>query len=237
MGCDIHLFAETKKNGRWESADAWEVDEDYDPPRSVVPYAKRFYDDRCYNLFAILADVRNGRGFAGCKTGEGFIPISKPKGLPDDVSENVKSEAQDWEGDGHSHSWHTLADIFSFDWTRRTILHGVVSAPRLWAWNRYRRENGLGPEEYSGDVWGQMVKFADEKELSNSIATFVNSQKDKTYAEIERAIDQRFPHTYARISWEVPYFRAAGSFFSEAVPKLLRLGKPEDVRIVFWFDN
>jgi hypothetical protein len=45
---------------------------------------------RNYNLFSILADVRNGVGFAGCKAGEGFEPISMPRGFPVDASPSVK---------------------------------------------------------------------------------------------------------------------------------------------------
>lgn len=45
---------------------------------------------RNYNLFSILANVRNGVGFAGCKTGEGFEPIAMPRGFPADASPAVK---------------------------------------------------------------------------------------------------------------------------------------------------
>ena len=52
----------------------------------MVGYNYEPYGDRNYNLFAILANVRNGTAFAGCKTGEGFNPISNPKGVPSDAS-------------------------------------------------------------------------------------------------------------------------------------------------------
>ena len=38
---------------------------------------------RDYNSFAVLGDVRNGLGFAGVKTGEGFNYITARRGLPD----------------------------------------------------------------------------------------------------------------------------------------------------------
>ena len=47
-------------------------------------------------LFAILAGVRNGYGFAGCDTGDGFRPIAPPRGLPGDVSPEVAEEARRW---------------------------------------------------------------------------------------------------------------------------------------------
>lgn len=78
------------------------------------------YDNRDYDVFAILADVRNGRGFAGIKTGEGFVPISEPKDLPIDVSEEVKKESDYWGGDGHSHSYLTLKELLTYDWHGQT---------------------------------------------------------------------------------------------------------------------
>lgn len=61
MGCDIHLITEIKKDEIWQRVD--EVSEDF--------------CSRNYNLFSVLADVRNNF----------FIDGFKPKGLPDDISE------------------------------------------------------------------------------------------------------------------------------------------------------
>ena len=98
MGCDIHIIAETKKNGKWtrstekvfknpyyrendESSFDWNKNEfEIDPPSS-----------RNYDWFAILANVRNGIGFAGISTGEGFGIVSEPKGLPEDLSNESDS--------------------------------------------------------------------------------------------------------------------------------------------------
>lgn len=78
MGCDIHFYVEKRINGIWQTADKWSADLDDDRP--YVDYDDRFYRDRNYDLFGILADVRNGRGFAGVTTGEGFVPIAAPQG-------------------------------------------------------------------------------------------------------------------------------------------------------------
>ena len=130
MGCDIHICIEAwseretfrtlfKGDRRlllprgWSCVNEWKDEED----ESRYPLT---WCHRNYNLFAILADVRNGIGFAGIDTGEGFIPISAPKGLPDDVTAEVKQWSDGWGVDGHSHSFLTLAEIFEFDWTRTT---------------------------------------------------------------------------------------------------------------------
>lgn len=42
--------------------------------------------NRNYDWFAILANVRNGRGFAGLYTGSGFDVIAEPRGYPENIS-------------------------------------------------------------------------------------------------------------------------------------------------------
>jgi hypothetical protein len=49
----------------------------------------QFLHDRVYDVFAILADVRNGYGFAGVTSSSGFDPIAPGRGLPDDLSREV----------------------------------------------------------------------------------------------------------------------------------------------------
>jgi hypothetical protein len=51
----------------------------------------QFLRNRNYDVFSILADVRNGYGFAGVKTSSGFTPIAGGRGLPDDLSEGIVS--------------------------------------------------------------------------------------------------------------------------------------------------
>jgi len=43
-------------------------------------------ENRNYDWFSVLANVRNGYGFAGIKTGEGFKVIAQPKGFPSNAS-------------------------------------------------------------------------------------------------------------------------------------------------------
>ena len=58
MGCDIHVQAERKVNGKWQE----------------VP--GNFFDWRGYNVFAFLAGVRNYSA---------ITPIAELRGLPDDA--------------------------------------------------------------------------------------------------------------------------------------------------------
>ncbi len=99
MGCDIHIMTERFDGKRWINADF------YTPNGKggfdIVP----IYDGRNYNLFAILANVRNDYN---------NIPVVSPnRGIPKDASEEVKKS---FEGDDYLHSanWLTLAELKSY---------------------------------------------------------------------------------------------------------------------------
>lgn len=105
MGADIHLFSEKKKTvnneEKWVNADYWTINPYFETDKDEQELELvSIYDDRNYDLFNVLAEVR-GNGPS----------ISPPRGLPDDVSSIVKKESDRWDGDGHSHSYFTLAEL------------------------------------------------------------------------------------------------------------------------------
>lgn len=77
MGSDIHSIGQVRKNGKWVT---------------VLQHVAG--DDRDYDTFGALANVRNGLGFAGVNTGDGLEPLDEPRGLPMDL------ELAEDEGDG-----------------------------------------------------------------------------------------------------------------------------------------
>lgn len=91
MGTDIHSIAQVKRDGKWTTV--------------AIGIAG---DIRSYDTFAMLANVRNGRGFAGVRTSTGFPVIHKPRGLPNDLDRDedngvIVDKAQlvcawDWDG-------------------------------------------------------------------------------------------------------------------------------------------
>lgn len=109
MGCDIHLYLEKKKivNGKeeWINCDRFVFNEYYDPADEDGETEfnhKSIYNGRNYSMFAILADVRN----------DGKIkPIAQPRGLPADCHKITKREAEEWDLDGHSHSYLTVKEL------------------------------------------------------------------------------------------------------------------------------
>ena len=118
MGCDIHLITEIKVDNKWILSD-----------KDIFKY-KNFsegiginpFEERNYSVFALLANVRNDNK---------VIPISLPKGLPDD------SEYLNFKIDGkttrkkdfldfnsyeyHSHSYLTLKEILEYDYSKINI--------------------------------------------------------------------------------------------------------------------
>jgi len=241
MGCDIHLFVEKRVGGNWIPADKWVPDKESERKDALkVPCGNRYYDGRNYDLFAILADVRNGRGFAGIDMGDGFDPISDPKGLPLDVTAEVQSEFESWGVDAHSASFHTLKDLLEYDWTQVTKLRGVVSAVEYYEWRRWNRDHGESPEGYCGSVGGAKVLFLPVREMERQIQDLEKQHLDENYADfrkMKKIIETEMKDCFCKIEWEQPYYKTCRRFWSDVIPRLLRLGKPEDVRIVFFFDN
>ena len=137
MGCDIHLYVERRENGQWVSADKW-------TPNPY--YENRFYTGRNYELFAMLADVRNSGG---------ITPIAAPRGLPADVSPEVKGESDRWASDGHSHSWLTIAELNAYNWQQPVKYEGCVDAENYLKWKTFGE-----PESWCGSVGGGGVRVA-----------------------------------------------------------------------------
>lgn len=237
MGCDIHLYVEKKQDGQWVSADKWTPNkyagEEGEPDMSVE-YEDYFYNGRNYNLFAILADVRNGRGFAGCKTGAGFNPIAEPRGVPEDACAEYKAVTGRWDGDGHSHSYFTVSELLAYDWTQTAKLQGWVNAENFEQFMRWNKRQGEGPEESCGDVMGRAIQKISNDEMASHIKAVVG---DKRGSEFQEAIASLNPNFYTLVKWEMTYAKCCRTFLSETMPKLWKLGKPDDVRIVFFFDN
>jgi hypothetical protein len=210
MGCDIHAFWEQRIDGHWTSIEPWVREND----RLRVPYKSKLLNGRNYDLFAILANVRNGRGTAGCKTGEGYNPISEPRGVPDDCDTRIKSDIDSWGGDGHSHSYFTARELLDFDWNQKTERCGYIQADAIWVW-----ENGWDHFPHCGDAFGGSIKKIPIEELKRMVA-----DKEDT------------SHHYSYVRWSQYYHQTATELF-KAIVIACHKAKPEDVRVVFFFDN
>lgn len=86
MGTDVHMVFQ-KQTKLTEDITIWsKVDDNYDRGRQ-------------YPLFGWLANVRNGVGFGNVYTGDPIIPISLPRGLPEDLDLHEGSYQGVWLGE------------------------------------------------------------------------------------------------------------------------------------------
>ena len=84
---------------RWESFDDWLCDNG-----DWVCF--HFYEDRNYDLFSFLADVRNDGS---------IVPLDEPRGRPKDASDAYLWAYSSWEGNAHSHSWFLLEELLKYN--------------------------------------------------------------------------------------------------------------------------
>lgn len=181
---------------------------------------------RNYDLFGMLADVRNGRGFAGIETGEGWKPLAADRGLPPDFQYNDNGDDDGWLGD-HSFTWCTLRELLDYDWDQQTTQYGVITIDQYDTWDRvsavYPNSGGVsgrGVITIEQDAWERMGKDTQE-------------QLRHAYRR-----DGAWRHgLHIRIKWVEMARQAAGAFVDEVLPWLGQFGAPEDVRLVMGFDS
>lgn len=230
MGCDIHMRAEVRNNGKWELIGEIFKNQYYDADKQLTDWNKPLvnepYDGRNYNLFAILANVRNGRGFAGVKTSDALNYISEPKGYPDDMSEELKKD--DWFSvenvDGHSASYFNLQELESFDWLQTFCRCGFITETQYVE----LKNEGKNPDNWCGDIGGDGIIKLSNEEMDDLINGIYPRNEGKQY--------------YTRATFNpITYAECCGRFLTETIPALIALipenGTKEDVRIVFNFDN
>lgn len=243
MGTDIHGRIQTRSI-RWARegddvvGEATTSDGRKLPIAGYGPYADagEIEHDRNYLVFAILAGVRNGFGFAGVKTHTPLIPIDGPRGLPDDYDvikdrdysefdsgvENPKVREirySDFEFGDHSQSWLTLTEILAWPHWNDT-LHRVGILDRA-EYERVIRE-GDTPNSWSGGIWGRDV-----------IETTHQAILDGSAPE---------KWTHVRYEWESPLLDGAKTFYAwlkylESKHAWALSNDPAAVRLVFGFDS
>lgn len=199
MGCDIHAVFQAKRGGAW-----------VDVPSS-------FEENRHYMLFAWLANVRNGYGFAGVLTHDPLLPISDPRGLPSDfevggeygedhpTTEEViamswrsdwrepNEAAYIWMGD-HSHSWLTADEILDSK-VPRVLRAGVIPIEAFMEW-----DGESEPSEWCGSTSGPSVVVSNPGEITPK-TTHVQIHWDSSPDEFDYFIDElkRLKNEYGEV--------------------------------------
>ena len=140
MGCDIHSYAERRKDKtkKWEIVKDHFTLDDFDKDWYKKEKGDCPFDWRNYGMFGFFADVRN---YSRCET------LSELKGIPDNATIEVKKEYEDWDSDAHSASFLTLKELLDFDYDKEF-------------WNRRIMRNGNGAA-LAEEGEGEMVTYRD----------------------------------------------------------------------------
>lgn len=215
MGCDIRAFIERKKDNDedtdppvWEHVPGWVV-EDWQRDERGRKRKPRGQQLWISRNYALFGLL------AGIRAD--IKPIAKPRGLPADVSPEVAQSAKDWGRDGHTHSWLTLKEMQDYNPARHKAKYeGLVA---LNEYVRWKKSGDPFPKSWCGGAWGS--KIIDEV----AVPTWTDLQNN----------------VLVRARWTASVRDAVSPSAWEMVKGLLtyvqRYGDPEDVRLVFWFDN
>lgn len=230
MGCDIHGVFQARNNDHW-------VD---------IPH--NYEHGRHYYLFAMLADVRNGFGFAGVSIFEPLEPIAQPRGLPDDFQMDgethllasmavmdprrrgyynrypVTSGADD-EEENPLEYW--MGD-HSHSWLLGTEILAYAEGLRntrhrdygVVSLEQFRRWDGQSePDDHCGGIMGHGIVTLDPEGVRAM-------ETAGTPLDVEK--------TYVRIAWDKDALENVTYFFDEVARLVDEHG---EVRYVFGFDN
>lgn len=261
MGTDIHFFTERREGpgapwepfilerpctdckrspGKFIAHDGREMD-CFTCRGTVI---ERGYGHRNYNVFAMLADVRNGFGFAGVRTSSGFKPVSSHRGLPEDVSEEFRKiftedsgdydDVQDkygaWPGE-HSLTYVTLRELMDYPIDDlRATLSGVITWEQFLEW----KEN-TSPESWCGGVSGPSIRVLsyEQTRMAIQLRKKLSPEKVRDHFKMHNQPDI----THVSVEWDVTYRESAYGFFDEIIPALSKYGAPDDVRCIYNFDS
>lgn len=239
MGTDIHSIAQVRRNGVWETV--------------AIGICG---DPRSYNTFAMLANVRNGRGFAGIKTSDGFPFIHEPRGLPSDLKDPSLVEVD----------IYVRKDSLVAAWDRDGKLVAVDSTETRRT--RYLNDDGgrmwLGDHSHSWCSLSELIAFVETVAKTSTVklcgyVDYAEYQKAKAEGRdfsgwcgdvsgpsIVKVHEEDLPSwegwepTHVFAEWEKPVLDA--SWLQEIVVALQtvqsRCGvSAEDVRFVYGFDS
>lgn len=249
MGCDIHLAVEHQDEaGKWwliERAITCQwchgvgaivkggaMEQCFWCEGARVRNAP-FYDARSYSVFSVLANVRNGYGFAGVKTGDGFKPIAEPRGLPDDMDPRTAK----WLSDEHTPSWLLLTEVIATDdyWNQATRKCGVVTDVEYRQWiESGRAKSGKGPESYSGDISGGTVIKISQDDMQRYLRDGFPEDKPP---RSKHGGEQGYLYCCS-VEWGETYREACQSLW-RVIPDIqdIDYSHPERIRLVFDFDS
>lgn len=210
MGCDIHPIVQRRVNGAWENVPL-PLDASYGDYNDSI-------GGRNYSLFAILAGVRMKYQSWADESLPSHTPISEPRGLPNDYEWNLdwRDDNEDDLGD-HSQSWLTLKELEEYPWHYPSTHCGAIEEKEYLRWAKSGKYKT--PDGWCGGVSGGNIKVVTEEAYP---------QAKMDFPDVRLYIVASFTLTCAEWCHE---------FCVKGLTWMRTLGIPEDVRLVFGFDN
>jgi hypothetical protein len=180
------------------------------------------YGNRNYVVFAVLAGVRNRQNIK---------PISEPRGLPDDLSEEARRSAE--RGD-HSHSWLLLSEVRAYDWASGFMESGLVDA-----YESLRLFEKGAPQAWCQGRGGKQVSTEEMKaQIARSGLTLAEVEASKGYFH-NYARHPELRDLYVAAEWPASIKEDCGDFIAwlDALAATRLDYLPEETRLVFGFDS
>ncbi|MDD5650655.1 MAG: hypothetical protein PHF86_09600 [Candidatus Nanoarchaeia archaeon] len=198
MGSDIHMIAQVNKNEEWQYIEC-DLNQNSE-----------------YDSFSVMANVRNGYGFAGYPTGceWNYLEI---RGLPKNLNYNP-NEDDYWLGE-HSFNWALLSEMEEF--ANEYIVgkfHTKTGIVNIEEFKKMKKEKRTTPNSYCSSTWGPAIKVITQKQAEDGVKG-----------------------THVDITWKESNERLC-YMFMDNIKILKKLAKKEKVshdkiRLVFGFDS
>lgn len=198
MGCDIHMHVEHRIGDTWKYVD----------PSSIEIWGWRNYE-----LFSALAGVRNRFG---------VVPIFEPRGVPDDVSQEVAKESEEWGVDGHSHTHLSLTELTLWEGWRQTYTARYLVAERS--------PDQVRPRRYTDEEFRRLTDAANH----------VGDLPWRFWPGLQACQGASPPDAWRELRFDARLNVAVGETWWRFMFDLHRLGLQsgaDHVRLVYWFDN
>jgi len=169
-----------------------------------------------YDCFAVMAGVRDYHGYE---------PIFRLRGAPPDYR---PCEYDDVRGPT---SWLTAAEIMAFDWTKMVHKTGILKALFLPYWWKYNRPCGRPDSEVTEIRQGESYDLGGCRPFDDIFAEVEAWEQNNPGRSMPKSLGEQ----KVVIEWDEPYSIAGQYLLTTLLPQMWRLGKPDDLRIVFEF--
>lgn len=231
MGTDINLCVEIKgrDDDEWRPILAPNPYYDKADPESRPYSPSEMYNIRNSDLFAILAGLGNRTIGPGGDRYDKFTIISRPRGLPPDVSREVRKEYETlltdydgWDEEEFYISWLTIGEILAFDWNRLGEIKINVSE------KNYLNLMNDRLLVRDGDIDLHKIRNISQSEMDRIISGETPREEGAFY--------------YSLIEKDITYRKLVNPFleFCEYLDFQFSTGsnaeRGSNVRLVFWFD-